>query len=61
MGSDVRQVAAFKVGELVPFDKFASCGSEITLVDEDGVERSCLLLKDYDILLRLQKVIPQSS
>lgn len=49
-------VKYYKPGNLVLFDKFASHGSDISLIDEDGVERAMLLLREFDILMRLKKV-----
>jgi co-chaperonin GroES (HSP10) len=43
-------------GQLVLFDKFASAGGEISLVDEDGIEQDYLVLKEYDVLLSLERV-----
>lgn len=51
-------------GNLILFDKFASCGADINLVDGDGIERQYVLLKEYDALMRLKKVVamaPQAS
>ena len=39
-------VKFYKAGDLVLFDKFASHGSEISLIDEDGIERQMLLLRE---------------
>jgi co-chaperonin GroES (HSP10) len=50
------KVADFKVGQMVMWDKFASHGADIELVDADGVERKLLLLKSFDILMALRKV-----
>lgn len=47
--------AGIKTGVLVLFDKFAAAGGDIQLVDEDGIERECLLLKHYDVQLILKK------
>jgi co-chaperonin GroES (HSP10) len=49
-------VKYFKRGDLILFDKFASHGADISLIDEDGVERSMLLLREFDILMRLKKI-----
>ena|ERR1039458_9200154 len=49
-------VKFYKPGNLVLFDKFASHGSDISLIDEDGIERHMLLLREYDLLMRLKKV-----
>lgn len=50
------KVENFKPGQLVLFDKFASHGAEIPLIDEEGVERVYLLLKSFDLMLILEKV-----
>ncbi len=49
-------VKFYKAGDLVLFDKFASHGAEISLIDEDGIERQMLLMREYDVLTRLKKV-----
>jgi co-chaperonin GroES (HSP10) len=46
----------WKPGQLVLFDKFASHGAENHLLDEQGIEREYLLLREYDILMALKKV-----
>jgi chaperonin GroES len=43
-------------GELILFDKFAAVGMEISLIDADGDEAEHLILREHDILLRLQAV-----
>ena len=53
------KVKRFKKGQMVLFDKFASHGAEIELVDVDGVPRNYLLVKDFDLLLVLKKVTVQ--
>ena len=54
VGAGVKEV---KQGSLVIFDAFASHGKETNLIDEQGVERQMLLLKEYDIQLPIKKVI----
>lgn len=49
-------VVGIKPGILVLYDKFASYGSDINLVDENGQERKFMLLKDVDIQLKLERV-----
>ena len=49
-------VKFYKAGQLVLFDRFASHGADICLIDEEGIERNMLLLREYDILMRLKKV-----
>lgn len=44
------------VGELVLFDKYAAQGADICLSDKDGNEKTYLMLREYDILLKLTKV-----
>lgn len=51
-----KKVKLYKQGQMVLFDKFASHGADIELVDEDGIERKYLLLKEYDLLMTLTKV-----
>lgn len=51
-----KAVKFYKPGNLVLFDRFASHGADISLLDEDGVERHMLLLREYDILMRLKKI-----
>jgi co-chaperonin GroES (HSP10) len=62
VGSEVKRT---EKGKLILFDKFASHGADISLIDGDGVERHYLLLKDYDVLMALRRVsssqTPQSS
>jgi len=53
VGPDVRKV---QKGKLVLFDKFASHGAEIRLVDEDGIEREYLILNERDAILGLRKI-----
>lgn len=43
-------------GWLILFDRFASVGMEISLIDEDGIERERLVVHEYDILLKLDKI-----
>lgn len=43
-------------GELVLFDRYAAAGADIALNDKDGNEKTYLMLREYDILLRLTKV-----
>ena len=50
------KVTDFKAGQMVMWDKFASHGADIELMDADGVQRSYLLLKMFDILMGLKKV-----
>jgi len=50
------EVTRAKVGQLVLFDKFASIGADISLIDESGLERQFLLLKDIDVMMQLEKV-----
>lgn len=45
-----------KQGTLILFDRFASHGADIDLIDSQGVQRSFLLLKDYDVLMSLKKI-----
>jgi co-chaperonin GroES (HSP10) len=52
-GPDVKRCAQ---GNLVLFDVFAAHGKEIDVVDEQGIDRKRLLLKDYDILAVLEIV-----
>ena len=49
------------MGQLVVFNRFASDGMEIELTDAEGVDRTYILCKDYDILLPIERVTPQSS
>lgn len=49
-------VKFYKPGQLILFDKFASHGADISLIDEDGIERQMLLLREYDITMRLKKI-----
>jgi co-chaperonin GroES (HSP10) len=46
----------FRPGMLVLFDRFSSHGADIDLIDEDGIERKLLLLREYDIQCELEKV-----
>jgi co-chaperonin GroES (HSP10) len=55
----VRAIAAGGVKALVIFDQFAAYGKEIELVDEQGIPRQHLLLKDCDVQLRLERITPQ--
>ena len=53
VGEKVKKV---KVGQLVVFNRFASDGMEIELTDAEGVDRTYILCKDYDILLPIERV-----
>lgn len=53
------RVQNLKPGQLVMFDQFAAHGNEMKLVDDEGIERENLLLKECDVLCLLEKV--QSS
>lgn len=50
------KVKRFKAGQMVMWDKFASHGADIELLDTEGVERHYLLVKDFDILMGLKKI-----
>jgi co-chaperonin GroES (HSP10) len=43
-------------GMLVLFDRFASHGADIDLIDEDGIQRKLLLLREYDVQCELEKI-----
>lgn len=43
-------------GMLVLFDRFASHGAEIDLIDEDGIQRKLLLLREFDVQCELEKI-----
>jgi len=47
-----------KSGDLVLFDRWAATGQEIKLADESGGESEHLLIRDFDILLILEKLEP---
>ena len=46
----------YRQGMLVLFDRFASHGADIDLIDEEGIERKLLLLREYDVQCELEKV-----
>lgn len=50
------KVEKIKEGQLVLFDRFASHGADIDLIDYDGIERKYLLLREYDVQLELEKI-----
>jgi co-chaperonin GroES (HSP10) len=52
IGPDVKRCIK---GDLVLFDKFASHGKEIDLVDDQGIPRQHLLLNDVDVQLKLTR------
>lgn len=52
IGPDVKRCVK---GDLILFDKFASHGKEIDLVDDQGIPRQHLLLNDVDVLLSLKR------
>lgn len=43
-------------GDLILFDKFASVGMEVSLLDANGDEQEHLILREHDILLKLTEV-----
>ena len=52
-----KEVKRIEPGWLVLVDKFATHGSDCELVDEDGITRKYLLVHEYDIWMRLEKII----
>jgi co-chaperonin GroES (HSP10) len=51
-----QKVVDYNAGQLVLFDRFASHGSDVELIDEEGILRKYLLLREYDIMLELEKI-----
>ena len=50
------RVENVKEGQLCCFDRFAAHGSEFELIDESGIKRQYLLLREYDIMIQLERV-----
>jgi co-chaperonin GroES (HSP10) len=53
------KVEKMQAGQLILFDRFASHGADVDLIDEDGIQRKYLLLREYDALMELEKVSVQ--
>ena len=45
-----------KPGALILFDKFASVGQELMLLDESGIESEHLLVQEIDVLMEMEEV-----
>lgn len=54
------KVTDIQIGDLVMFDRFASVGNEVKLVNEDG-EKEHLMLREYDVMLTLEEIRSEVS
>jgi len=54
-------ITDLQVGQLVVFDAFAAHGKEIELIDDQGIPRGHLLLKDDDLQVPLERVTPSDA
>ena len=52
VGEAVKNV---KAGMLILFDRFASHGNDYKFIDEEGIERPYVLLREYDAMCKLKK------
>jgi co-chaperonin GroES (HSP10) len=50
------QITDLKAGDLVLFDKYATVGTEVNLIDEEGDEVAMLLLRGINVQAILQRI-----